>query len=99
MSSGGSSKAPLFFFIILAALLPLQTGCATFRGKQYPHFSTSTPLKSDQTLVLAPTLHKNRVYFDFGSKLPFALPPRSTEDLCEQQRLRSWSVSVVPGVV
>ena len=52
MSSGGSSKAPLFFFVILAALLPLQTGCASFRGKQYHHFSTSTPLKSDQTLVV-----------------------------------------------
>ncbi len=52
MSSGGSSKAPLFFFVILAALLSLQAGCASFRGKQYHHFSTSTPLKSDQTLVL-----------------------------------------------
>jgi hypothetical protein len=52
MSSGGSPKAPLFFFVILAALLPLQTGCASFRGKQYHHFSTSTPLKSDQTLVV-----------------------------------------------
>jgi hypothetical protein len=52
MSSGGSSKAPLFFFIILAALLPLQTGCTSFTGKQYHHFGTTTPLKSDQTLVL-----------------------------------------------
>ena len=26
-------------------------------------------------------LHKNLVYVDFGSKLPFALPPRSAEDL------------------
>jgi len=35
-------------------------------------------------------LHKNLVDFDFGSKLPFALPPRNAKDLCELQRLRSW---------
>jgi len=35
-------------------------------------------------------LHKNLVYVDFGSKLPFALPPGSAEDLYELQGLRSW---------
>ena len=52
MYSGGNSKPTLSFFVILAALLSLQSGCATFGGKQYHLLSTSTPLKSDQTLVL-----------------------------------------------
>ena len=44
------------------------------------------------------TLHKNLLYFDCGSKLPFALPPGSREDLCELQGLRSCLVSVLAGV-
>ena len=33
-------------------MLSLLIGCAGFRGKQYHHFETQTPLKGDQTLIL-----------------------------------------------
>lgn len=52
MTSGGNSKVPLLFFVILVALLSLQGGCASFEGKQYHRLSTSTPLRNDQTLIL-----------------------------------------------
>jgi hypothetical protein len=52
MFSGGNSKAALFFFVTLAVLLSLQIGCAALVGKQYHRLSTSTPLKSNETLVL-----------------------------------------------
>ena len=52
MSWEGISKAKLFYSAVIAFLLSLQIGCAGFRGKQYHHFETQTPLKGDQTLIL-----------------------------------------------
>ena len=52
MSWEGISKAKLFCSAFIAVLLSLQIGCAGFRGKQYHHFETQTPLKGDQTLIL-----------------------------------------------
>jgi hypothetical protein len=52
MSSGGISKVNLFYSAVIAVLLSLQIGCASFRGKQYHDFNTPTPLRGDQTLIL-----------------------------------------------
>jgi len=45
-------KVSLGFLAVLFFLTILQTGCASFRGQQYHHFSTPTPLEDDQTLIL-----------------------------------------------
>jgi len=52
MSSGGISKGKLFYAAVIAVLLSVQIGCASFRGNQYHHFKTPTPSGGDQTLIL-----------------------------------------------
>jgi len=52
MSSGGISKGKLFYAAVIAVLLSVQIGCASFRGNQYHHFKTPTPSGGDQALIL-----------------------------------------------
>ena len=52
MSSGRISKGKLFYSAVIAVLLFVQLGCASFSGKQYHDFKTPTPLGGDQTIIL-----------------------------------------------
>ena len=42
----------LGFLGAIVFFIALQTGCASFRGQQYHHFCTPTPIEENQTLIL-----------------------------------------------